>query len=115
MGWFRVRGIAHDKRSKETTTYAGSLVGATVEVDTSSLSRTYYVRVKIAGRDICRIPKTIECAIIPYIYDFHFERENESVEVEPGIEIQGPISQGVINLTQKKAKPNDQGSSQAQA
>jgi hypothetical protein len=31
--WVRVRGIPYDKRSPEIVAYAGSLVGATVEVE----------------------------------------------------------------------------------
>jgi hypothetical protein len=35
-GWFRVRGIPFDTRSKETVVYVGSLVGATSEIDMST-------------------------------------------------------------------------------
>jgi hypothetical protein len=63
-----------------------------------------YVRVKIVVRDICRIPETAEGDIIPYIYDFHFEREVENVEVEPKIEIQAPAGQGGDQLNPKKGK-----------
>lgn len=115
MGWSRVHGIPHDKRSIETITYACSLVGAIVEVDTTSLGKIDYVRVKIVVRDICRIPETAEGGIIPYIYDFHFEREVENVEVEPKIEIQAPAGQGGDQLNPKKAKLNDQGPSQVHA
>jgi hypothetical protein len=60
MGWFRVRGVPYDKRSKATMAYVGSLVGATVEVDKSTLGRTNYVRVKIVARDISKVPKRVE-------------------------------------------------------
>lgn len=73
--WFRVTGIPNDKRSFKTLAYVGSLVGATVEVDEKSLARTDYVRVKIACRDVSKVPPTAEGAIIPYMYDFGFERE----------------------------------------
>jgi hypothetical protein len=48
-------------------------------VDKSTLGRTDYVRVKIAARDISKVPERAraEGAIIPYHYDFLFEREVE--------------------------------------
>jgi hypothetical protein len=55
----------------------GSLVAAMVEVDKSTLGRTDYVRVKIAARDISKVPERAraEGAIILYHYDFLFERK----------------------------------------
>lgn len=73
--WFRVKGIPYDKRSVKTLAYVGSLVGVTVEVDDRSLSRIDYVRMKIACRDVSKAPPVAEGAIIPYLYDFSFERE----------------------------------------
>jgi hypothetical protein len=80
QGWFRVRGIPYDKRSEETVAYAGSLVGGTVSVDKSSLSRMDYVRIKLAVRDLEKVPTTAEGAIIPFLYDFSYEREVELVQ-----------------------------------
>jgi hypothetical protein len=34
----------------------GSLVGATCELDESTLKRTDFVRIKIAARDIAKVP-----------------------------------------------------------
>lgn len=73
--WFRVKGIPNDKRSEETLAYVGSLVGVTVEIDEKSLHKQEYVRMGIACRDITKVPKSAEGAIIPYIYDFLYERE----------------------------------------
>jgi hypothetical protein len=75
QAWFRVRGVPYDQRSVATMTYVGSLVGATAEVDKSTLHRTDYVRVKIASRDISKVPAIAEGAILPYLYDFSYERE----------------------------------------
>jgi hypothetical protein len=75
QAWFRVRGIPYELRSKETTSFVGSLVGATVAVDKTSLNRTDYVRIKIVSRDVSKIPEVAEGAILPYLYDFHYERE----------------------------------------
>jgi hypothetical protein len=77
MAWFRVRGIPYDKRSKKTLAYVGSLVSATKEVDRSTLHRADYVRIKIAARDVSKVPEVAEGAILPYIYDFYYEREVE--------------------------------------
>jgi hypothetical protein len=60
-----VRGVPYDKRSPEILAYVGSLVGATTKVDKSTLNRADYVRVKIAGRDVSKIPESAEGAIIP--------------------------------------------------
>jgi hypothetical protein len=57
--------------------YEGSLVGATKEVDHSSLHRADYVRIKITAKDVSKIPEVAEGAILPYLYDFNFEREVE--------------------------------------
>jgi hypothetical protein len=55
--WFRVREIPYDKKSEDTAAYAGSLVGATMEVDKGSLHRPNYVRVKITARDVSKVPE----------------------------------------------------------
>ncbi|TVU50360.1 hypothetical protein EJB05_01730, partial [Eragrostis curvula] len=54
QAWFRVRGIPYDKRSKKTLAYVGSLVGATIAIDTKSLYRQDYVRMKICCRDFTK-------------------------------------------------------------
>jgi hypothetical protein len=75
--WFRVRVIPYDKRSKETVAFVGSLVWATEEIDMATLNWADYVRVRIVARDVCKVPEIAEGAILPYLYDFHFEREVE--------------------------------------
>jgi hypothetical protein len=77
VGSFRVRGIPYDKRSKATMAYVGSLVGATVDVDKSTMGRIDYVRVKIAAMGISKVAERAEGAIIPFLYDFLYEREVE--------------------------------------
>jgi hypothetical protein len=73
--WFRVRGVPYDKRSKETLAYVGSLVGRTLEVDKSTLSRTDYVRVRIGARDVSKVPEITEGSIGTYLYDLLYEKE----------------------------------------
>jgi hypothetical protein len=63
------------KRSDETIAYVGSLVGRTLEVDKSTLSRTDYVRARIGARDVNKVPEVAEVSIGIYLYDFFFERE----------------------------------------
>jgi hypothetical protein len=75
--WFRVKGIPYDKGSMPTLGYVGSLVGATGEVDKSTLHMADYVRIKIAAREIAKVPEVVEGAILSYLYDFCFEREVE--------------------------------------
>jgi hypothetical protein len=84
MGWFRFRGVPYDKRSIPTMAYVGPLVGATAEVDKSTLRKIDYVRIKIAARDISKVLERVEGAIIPYLYDFLYERE-----VEMGTNVDG--------------------------
>jgi hypothetical protein len=81
--WFRVRGIPSDKRSKQTTAYVGSLVGATMEVDMTTFHRVDYVRIKIAARDASKVPARAEGAILPFLY----EREVEGGASNPCVEI----------------------------
>jgi hypothetical protein len=69
--------VPHDKRSKPTLAYVGSLGDATMEVDMSTLHIPDYVRVRIAAMEVSKIPIVAEGAIIPYLYDFHYEREVE--------------------------------------
>lgn len=64
--------------------YVGPLVGATAEVDKSTLRKIDYVRIKIAARDISKVLERVEGAIIPYLYDFLYERE-----VEMGTNVDG--------------------------
>jgi hypothetical protein len=94
MAWFRIRGIPFNKRSEETDGYAGSLVGATTVVDKTTLSRTDYVRVKVAAKDITKIPAEAEGAILPYLYGFHYEREVDVEEVNPEVHVMVVADQG---------------------
>jgi hypothetical protein len=52
-------------------------VGATAEIDKTTLGRTDYVRIRIAARDISKVPERAEGAIIPYLHEFLYEREVE--------------------------------------
>jgi hypothetical protein len=108
VAWFHVRGIPYDKRSKEIVAYVESLVGATVEVDRASLNRTNYVRIKIAAKDVSKLPKIVEGAIIPYLYDIHYEREVEMGKTTPASTIQVPNTKEDECHKAKKAKTDDQ-------
>jgi hypothetical protein len=114
QAWFQVRGIPYDLRSKDTTSYVGSLVGATTEVDLASLNKNNYVRSKIASRDVSNIPGVAEGAILPYLYDFWFEREVEMMRTEPEILVKVSNAKDSELPTPKKAKTCDLGFSQSQ-
>lgn len=81
--WFRVKGIPNDKRSEETLGYVGSLVGVPVEVDDKTLHKQEYVRIRIACRGVTKVPETTEGAILPYLYDFKYEREEVLMPNQP--------------------------------
>lgn len=53
----------------------GGLVGKVVEVDEKARYRLDYVRVKIACRDVTKVPKTAEGVLGMTLYDFGFERD----------------------------------------
>lgn len=100
--WFRVRGIPSDKRSIKTLAYVGSLMGATVEIDDKSLSGYEFVRIKIACRDVTKVPQFVEGAIVPYLCDFEYEREVVMPTQPPRETIQVHISGSNTNPTPKK-------------
>jgi hypothetical protein len=102
--WVRVRGIPYDKRSPETATCAGSLVGATMDVDEGTLSRTDYVRVKIVVKDETKIPAVAEGAIIPFLYDFLYEREVIVVDNAHAIPILITADKGLDAPSAKKTR-----------
>lgn len=73
--WFRVSGILTDQRSLRTLAKAGGLVGKVIEIDECSRYRYDYVRLRIACRDVSRVPKTAESTLGMYLNEFDFERE----------------------------------------
>lgn len=75
QGWFRVTNIPDDQRSIITLAKVGGLVGKVAEIDEKARFRVDYVRLKIACRDITKVPKTAEGVLGLTVYDFGFERE----------------------------------------
>jgi hypothetical protein len=73
--WFRVSGIPTDQRSIRTLAKVGGLVGKVIEIDEGSRYRYDYVRLKIACRNVARVPKVAESTLGMYLIDFGFERE----------------------------------------
>jgi hypothetical protein len=96
--WMRVSGIPYNKRSIITAAYAGSLVGATVEVDKGTMSRTDYVRVKIVVKDETKIHAVVEVAIIPFLYDFLYEREVTMDDNNPVIPVLVNVDKGFLQF-----------------
>lgn len=58
--WFKVSGIPTDQRSIKTLAEVGGLVGKVIEIDEGSRFIYDYVRLKIACREVSRVPKTAE-------------------------------------------------------
>jgi hypothetical protein len=75
MGWFRVTDIPGDQRSIRAIAKVGGLVGKVMEIDERTRFRADYVRVKIACRNLQKIPNTTEGTLGLCIHDFGFERE----------------------------------------
>lgn len=106
QAWFRVGDIPADQRSIRTIAKVGGLVGKVVEIDEKTRFRANYVRVKIACRDIHKVPKTAESTLGIYLYDFTFEREVE--EVNSVRTLTSGIKVGDKEPPNKKYKPEDQ-------
>ena len=92
--WFRVSGIPADQRSILTLAKVGGLVGKVVEIDEGSRYRYDYVRLRIACRDVTRVPKSAESFLGMYLIDFRFKREvgldNGSKVLKSGIMVGDP-------------------------
>jgi hypothetical protein len=91
-----------------------SLVGATKEVDESTLHRTDYVRIKIVARDVSKIPDKAEWAILPFLYDFCYERELQMGTNEDGETVMVQSDKGgPMHPSPKKQETIGQSSNQA--
>lgn len=75
QAWFRVSDIPPDQRSIRTVAKVGGLVGKVTEIDESTRFRQDYVRMRIACRDVTKVPKTDEGTLGLVLHDFKFERE----------------------------------------
>lgn len=73
--WFRVTKIPTNQRSLMTLAKVGGLVGKVIAVDEESRYRYDYVRLKIACRNVAKVPRTAEGTLGMYVIDFGFERE----------------------------------------
>jgi hypothetical protein len=85
-----------------------------VKVDKSSLHHNDYARVKRAARDVSKVPKTAEGAILPYLHDFYYERELEMGSYEEGRSVVVPAEAKGQGPSPKKLKTGEQASAQAQ-
>lgn len=75
QGWFRVTNIPDDQRSILTIGKVTGLVGKVAELDERTRFRVDYVRMKIACRDVTKVPKSAEAVLGNAVYVFGFERE----------------------------------------
>jgi hypothetical protein len=98
QAWFRVKDIPVDQRSIRTIAKVGGLVGKVMEIDEKIRFRADYVRVKIACRDVHKVPRTAEGTLGIYLHDFIFERE-----IQEGQTIK-TLNSG-IKITEKGPEP----------
>lgn len=68
-------GIPADQRSIRTLAKVDGLVGKVIEIDEGTRYRYDYVRLRIACRNVSKVPKTAKGTLGMYIIDFGFERE----------------------------------------
>jgi hypothetical protein len=69
-----------------------------VEVDKGTMSRTDYVRVKIIVKDETKIHAVVEVAIIPFLYDFFYEREVTMDDNNPVIPVLVNVDKGFLQF-----------------
>ena len=75
QAWFRVKDIPTDQRSILTVAKVGGLVGKVLEIDVKTRLRPDYVRVRIACRDVTKVPRKALGTLGLCLHDFIFERE----------------------------------------
>lgn len=75
QAWFRVKDIPVDQRSIRTIAKVRGLVGKVMEIDEKTRFKAEFVRVKIACRDVQKVPKIAEGTLGIHLHDFIFERE----------------------------------------
>lgn len=98
QAWFRVWDIPSDQRSIRTCAKVRGLVGKVLEIDEKTRLRHDYVRMKIACRDISKVPRTAESTLGLFLHDFYYERE---------VEVEGPerILNSGIKVTEGDQPP----------
>lgn len=82
MAWFRVHDIPSDQRFIRTIAKVGGLVEKVMEIDESTRFRHDYVRMRIACRDVTKVPRTAQSTLGLFIHEFTYEREVEVEENE---------------------------------
>jgi hypothetical protein len=80
QAWFRVKDIPTDQRSIRTVAKVGGLVGKVLEIDEKSRLRPEFVRMRIACRDITKVPRKAKGTLGLAIHYFIFEREVQQSE-----------------------------------
>lgn len=73
QAWFSVFDIPADQRSIRTIAKVGGLVGKVMEIDEATRYRADYVRIKIACRDVQKVPRSAEATLGLYVKAFIFE------------------------------------------
>lgn len=63
QAWFRVKEIPSDQRSIRTLAKVGGLVGKVMEIDEETRFRLDFVRMKIACRDVSKVPDLLKAPL----------------------------------------------------
>jgi hypothetical protein len=103
--WFRVSKIPADQRSIRTLAKVGGLVGKVIEVDEGTRFRYDYLRLRIACRDVSKVPKTAEAFLGMHLMKLGYERE----VLEDGNDKllkSGTMIRNEEHPSAKKSKPN---------
>jgi hypothetical protein len=101
QAWFRLKDIPADQRSIRTIAKVGGLVGKVMEIDEKTRFRPNCVRVKVACRDVLKVPSSAEGTLGIQLHDFIFERE-----IQEGQTIK-TLNSG-IKITEKDHEPKRQ-------
>ncbi|KAI4983975.1 hypothetical protein ZWY2020_040765 [Hordeum vulgare] len=73
VAWVKVSNVPLDKRSERNMAYVASLLGVPLEIDSATLYRPAFARVKVGCRNVGEIPSVAEDVLGEHFYDFYFE------------------------------------------
>ena len=73
--WVRVRNVPLEKRCVQHVSYAGAVVGVTLEVDKATLHKPEYACILLGCREVDKIQPSAEGMLGEQFYDFYYEVE----------------------------------------
>lgn len=113
--WVRVRNVPLEKRCVEHVSYAGGLVGVTLEVDAATLHKPEYARILLGCREVEKIPPSAEGVLGEKFYNFFYEVEKVVVGGPERSQSSIPVSDGSSpNLSKRPRSEHYPGASSEQ-